>query len=144
MRYRGIHLALLLIGWAALESVPGQAADLDVAVTHLRSDKGNVHIALYDRPDRFPDSDGMIAKAEVPIVGMAARHQFAGLAPGRYAIAVYHDENDNDDFDQGFLGIPLEDYAFSSGATAFLGPPSFDTAAFDLAADRRLVIPMNP
>ena len=119
------------------------AADLDVVVTGLRSAKGNVHIAIYNAPERFPDSDGMMIKVEAPIVDTAATHRFNGLAPGRYAIAVYHDENDNDDFDQGFLGIPLEDFAFSNGATVFLGPPSFDDAAFVLGGDQRLEIVIN-
>ncbi len=54
---------------------------------------------------------------------------FRGLAPGRYAVAVYHDENGNGEFDQGFFGIPLEGYAFSNGATAFFSAPGFDEAA---------------
>ena len=60
-----------------------------------------------------------------------------------YAIAVYHDENDNDSFDQGFLGIPLEDYAFSNNAAVFLGPPSFDDAAFILSTPTHLNIQIN-
>jgi uncharacterized protein (DUF2141 family) len=50
-------------------------------------------------------------------------------------MAVFHDENGNGEFDQGFLGIPLEGYAFSNGARVFLGPPSFDSAKFQVGAD---------
>jgi len=46
----------------------------------------------------------------------------------------------NDDFDQGLLGIPLEAYGFSNGAIAFLGPPSFEDASFELAEPSGLVI----
>ena len=59
---------------------------------------------------------------------------FEDLAPGTYAVAVYHDENGNGEFDQGLFGIPLEGYAFSMGARAFFGPPSFERAAFAVAA----------
>ena len=48
---------------------------------------------------------------------------------------MYHDENGNGEFDQGFLGIPLEDYGFSNGASGFLGPPSFSDAAFPLSGE---------
>lgn len=119
------------------------AADLEIIVTSVKNNAGNVHLAIYNDPDKFPDSDGMISETEVAITGLTARHLFTGLAPGRYAVAVYHDANDNDEFDQGFLGIPLEDYAFSSGATAFLGPPSFEAAAFAITGDHRVTIPMN-
>ncbi|MGJ3259652.1 MAG: DUF2141 domain-containing protein [Rhodospirillales bacterium] len=108
------------------------AATLEVEIVGLASDKGDVHVALYDNPDTFPDSDGMRTKTEVLPEGRIARATFRDLPPGRYAIAVYHDENGNDEFDQGFLGIPLEDYGFSNDAAVFLGPPSFGDAAFDV------------
>ena len=66
-----IMASLVCLSAAALAS--GEDDDLLVIVTGLRSQKGNVHIALYDDPDRFPDSDGMILKVEVPIVNGMAR-----------------------------------------------------------------------
>lgn len=106
------------------------AATLNVEITGLESDKGDVHIALYDKPEVFPKSDGMLAERQISITDRKASLVFADLEPGVYAIAVYHDENGNNDFDQGFLGIPLEDYGFSNNATVFFGPPTFDEAAF--------------
>jgi len=122
------------LGWASL-SFSADAADLDVRITDLRSDNGNVHIAIYDKPESFPDGDGMIDEVEVPVEDRNAGYTFSGLAAGEYAIAVYHDENDNDDFDTNFIGLPLEGYAFSNGATVFLGPPSFAAARITLPAD---------
>ena len=116
---------------------------LSVTVSGLRSDSGTVHIALYDEPKNFPNPDGIISKAEASIVAGKARYDFFALKKKSYAIAVYHDENDNDSFDQGFLGIPLEDYAFSNNAAVFLGPPSFDDAAFILSAPTNLNIRIN-
>ena len=136
-----VMASLVCLSAAALGS--GKDDDLLVIVTGLRSQKGNVHIALYDDPDRFPDSDGMILKVEVPIVKGMARHKFIDLEHRRYAVAVYHDENDNDQFDQGFLGIPLEDYAFSNNAPVFLGPPSYGDAAFAVPATRETHIRIN-
>lgn len=127
-----------------LVALPAAAAELEVIVGALASTQGDVHVALYDTPETFPDSDGMITKLEVPIEAGAARALFTNLAPGLYAVAVYHDENMNDEFDQGFLGIPLEDYAFSNGAKAFLGPPSFAEAAVEVPPQgRRIEIAMT-
>ena len=116
---------------------------LSVTVSGLRSESGTVHIALYDEPKNFPNPDGMISKAKASIVAGMARYDFFALEKKTYAIAVYHDENENDSFDQGLLGIPLEDYAFSNNATVFLGPPSFDDAAFILSAPTNLNIRIN-
>lgn len=116
--------ALISLLW-----IPGAgAADLTVNVIGLKSNKGDVHIALYDKPETFPSSDGMRTEEEVMIRKLQASTVFGNLPAGKYAIAVYHDENSNDEFDQGFLGIPLEDFGFSAGARAFLGPPSFEEA----------------
>jgi uncharacterized protein (DUF2141 family) len=129
---------------AAIPSISAQAADLSVVVTGLRSGNGDVHIAVYDRADAFPESEGMLSEVKVPIRDRRARYVFKNLPPAFYAVAVYHDENGNHDFDTGFLGIPLEGYAFSSGARVFLGPPSFDDAKFALPAEgAEAVIPMT-
>lgn len=128
-RFSGLlfTLSLLAPSWCA------SAAVLDVEVTGLSSDAGDVHIALYDNPDAFPSSDGMRAEKQAPILDRRARFTFQDIPAGRYAVAVYHDENANHTFDQAIFGIPLEDYGFSNDARVFFGPPGFDEAAFDVA-----------
>lgn len=120
------------------------AAELAVQVVGLRSTAGDVHIAVYDSADDFPKRGRFVATAQIPTDGDMATWHFAGLAPGRYAIAVYHDENSNDSFDKGFLGLPLEDFGFSNDAPVFLGPPSFEDAAVKLSeSSEKVVIRLN-
>jgi uncharacterized protein (DUF2141 family) len=127
--------SLFLAGTAA-------AADLTVTVTALRSAQGTVHVALYGSGEAFPTTDGILEDRVVPASSPLAT--FAGIGPGTYAIAVFHDENGNDEFDQGLLGIPREGYAFSMGARALLGPPAFDDAAFVVeAGGTAITIPMT-
>ncbi len=127
------YLAIVALGCMVAGQTLG--ADLTVTVTGLRNANGEVHIAIYDRPESFPDSDGMLREIKAPIVGTQARHVFKRLKPAFYAIAVYHDENANHDFDTNVIGLPLEGYGFSSGARVFLGPPAFDAAKFALPAE---------
>ena len=56
-------LATLIFTSAAL---PSFADVLRVTVTDLRSERGEVHIALYAIPESFPKSDGMLADAVLP------------------------------------------------------------------------------
>ena len=116
------------------------SASLHVTILGLRSDKGDVHIALYDNPVNFPDPNGMILDVEVPIYQKKAHYSFTDLTQKDYAIAIYHDENNNDSFDQNFFGIPLEDYAFSNNASVFFRPPSFSDASFQLLGPRNISI----
>ena len=104
-------------------------ATLIVEITGLRSGKGDVHYAVYDSPENFPKRKGRVSYGNVPAKPSGVAILVKGLKRGTYAIAVFHDENRNDEFDQGLLGIPLEDYGFSNNASGFLGPPSFKDAA---------------
>ena len=110
------------------------AAELNVKITGIRSNDGDIHVALFNRAEQFPEHEGIFKEIEVPITNNQTSAVFLDLKPGIYAVAIYHDENRNDEFDQGFLGIPLENYGFSNGATAFLGPPRFNDAMFEISA----------
>jgi len=126
VRTLSIFLALFWVSCAS-------AADLSVKITGIRSNDGNVHVALFNHAAHFPEHEGIFKEVEVPIINNQTSAVFLDLKPGKYAIAIYHDENNNGEFDQGILGIPLENYGFSSGATAFLGPPSFNEAMFEIS-----------
>jgi uncharacterized protein (DUF2141 family) len=129
-------LAVLLCAVAAVGAPIGSpaAAELRVTVTGLSSARGDVHFAVYAKPEHFPGREGRVAKGATEATAEGASMIFPGLAPGTYAVAVYHDENRNNEFDQAIFGIPLEDYGFSNGATVFFGPPDFAEAAFTLNA----------
>ena len=121
---RSLTLAVLLAA-----AGPAGAGGLSVNVTGLRSGDGDVRFALYATPETFPEKESRFAGAVVKAKAKGVQAAFPDLPPGTYAVAVYHDENGNGRFDRGFLGIPLEGYAFSKGASAFLGPPDFAEAA---------------
>ena len=126
-----VVLLCALVPIVALIGSPG-AAELRVTVTGLSSARGDVHFAVYAKPEHFPGREGRVAKGATAATAEGASTIFPGLAPGTYAVAVYHDENRNNEFDQTIFGIPLEDYGFSNGATVFFGPPDFAEAAFTL------------
>lgn len=130
MRFRFCWPLAVLVLVAAAPAAG--AAELTVEVLGLRSGDGLVHFGLYDNPDTFPDKDGRLDGTEVPISEGRAVSVFKGLKPGRYAVAVFHDENANGEFDQGLFGLPLENYGFSNKAFVFFSPPAFDSAAISV------------
>ena len=128
---------------ACLPLAPAAAAELRVKVRDLRSNAGNVHFALYATPESFPNTEGQYAGTQVLVRSLEAVAVFTGLKAGRYAVAVYHDENGNGEFDQGFLGIPLEGFGFSNGAVAIFRAPRFHEAAIELDGEvTEITIPM--
>ena len=127
MRTLFVFIALALL---ILSSTCTSAAELEVVVSGLKNQKGYVHIALFNKAKHFPYHKGIYREDKTIISNGEARLRFKKLSVGDYGVAIYHDENSNQDFDQGFLGIPLEDYGFSNNAGVFFGPPSFEAAKF--------------
>ena len=104
---------------------------LHIALTGLRNDDGTVSVTLYgQKAASFMAHRGWIAQARVKPAGRQAEACFTLSGPGAYAVAVYHDANDNHHFDRTFLGLPAEGYGFSNDAPTPLGPPPFSAAKF--------------
>ena len=62
------------------------------------------------------------------------------LPDGIYAIGLYVDSNKNEKLDTNFLGIPTEQFGFSNNAKGRFGPPSFESASFELDAFKEISI----
>ena len=62
------------------------------------------------------------------------------LPDGIYAIGLYVDSNKNEKLDTNFFGIPKEQFGFSNNAKGRFGPPSFESASFELDALKEISI----
>lgn len=120
-------------------AVGAQAGELEVLVIGVRTDAGTVRVVVYDTPGRWPDNGAWHAGKTVRIGPAGALAVFNELAPGRYAIAAYHDENANGVFDRGFMGFPLEGFGFGNDAAVMLSAPDFDAAAVSVTPGRSRV-----
>lgn len=121
-----------------------QADRLTVNITGLRSDKGKLYLSLYNSAKGYPkDATVAYRLAFTEIHNGKATVTLTGLPSGTYAIACYHDENDNGKLDTNFMGIPKEGTGASNNAKSSMGPPKFRDAKFQLAGDTTLTIRMN-
>lgn len=106
-----------------------------VRVVGARRAAGNVTVTLYGAdPGRFLARGGRLARLRVPLAAPAAEACFAVSGAGTYAVAAYHDENDDHDFNRTLLGLPAEGYGFSNDAPTAVGLPAFRDAAFAAGA----------
>ncbi len=113
-----------------------QGVRLEVDVQGVRSDEGQVRCSLFASAAGFPGAQAA-AKATTANApkGGAATCTFNDVAPGDYAVAVFHDENDNGTLDTAFLGIPEEGVGYSRTPPKRGPPPTFDAAKVKVAAD---------
>lgn len=91
--------------------------------------KGKVRCGLYSQAKDWL-SRRYAFKDTAMVQGRTATCVFEGVPKGTYAASAYHDANNNSKFDKNFLGLPAEDFTFSAGAKAGLGPPKFEDADF--------------
>lgn len=147
MRHGSRTVALVLAGAALLGASPPVAtSDVTVIATGLRNAQGVVRACMTGEVAHFPScknpegSYNAVADADGSVILI-----FKGVKPGRYAIALLHDENGNGKADRAAMMIPTEGFGFSRDAKVRFGPPKFGEAAFDLApgASEKLVIRMR-
>ncbi len=81
-------------------------------------------------------------KGRVKVEGDVVTHHFTDLKNGSYAIASYHDENNDKCCNKNAFGVPTEAYAFSNNVRPFLSAPDFKSCRFWVTEDRTIYIRM--
>ena len=101
---------------------------LRVTVSGVRAARGHVHVAVC--PQAVFLKDACVYKVIVPAKQGETVATLAGIPSGTYAAQVYFDENDNDELDRSFIGIPEEGVGFSNNPSFTFRAPSFADTAF--------------
>lgn len=136
----------ILTAWAALTMTmtasTTAAGDepvcaLEVRVTELQHDEGQVFVSLFDSEQGFPGGGADAARVTLSATPKSgeARVAFAGLPCGAYAVAAHHDEDGDGKMKAVYGTIPLEGVGISNDAKGIMGPPKFKDARFELAPD---------
>ncbi|MCB9206482.1 MAG: DUF2141 domain-containing protein [Ignavibacteriales bacterium] len=123
---------ILVFAFIFTLKICGQNCKLTVKVYNLEKRKGNISIGLFNKPVGFPKKDSGSIGIEIPIKDSFVEHTFLNLEYGKYALAIYNDENKNGKLDRSIFGWPIEDYVFSNYAKGSFAPPSFEDASFQL------------
>lgn len=136
----GMLLGLLCVygpSARAQETAPCNDADarqvrLRVSVTGMYNAIGDVVVTVYpDDAAHFLDGKYRVTRQHKAVVLPTTEFCLAVPAPGRYAVALMHDENQNGKFDTTLLGLPAEGYGFSRNPSLFTGPPGLDKVVFE-------------
>jgi uncharacterized protein (DUF2141 family) len=115
---------------AGAESEP--TSTLTVTITGLGTDKGRVMCGLFSGEESFAAKKDPFRAARIKCDGGSCRCVFSDVPHGEYAIAVFHDLNENSLLDTNLVGMPAEPYGFSRNAVARFGPPGYEDARFSV------------
>jgi uncharacterized protein (DUF2141 family) len=126
----------MLFLFLALPAQADPGVTLTVQVHGAASDAGTVMCQLFRSADGFPTDDPKAsAYSASALRDGTGTCTFTGQAPGKVAIAAFHDENGDTKLQTNLLGMPAEGYGFSNGAkTGYFGPPSWEEAAVTVGA----------
>jgi uncharacterized protein (DUF2141 family) len=104
------------------------AGSITFTIDNVRNARGKVLVAVCPQA-KFLKED-CAYNAEVPAHPGTVRVTVRGVPPGEWAAQAFHDENNNEEVDQGVLGIPKEGLAFSNDVRITFGPPKWSSARF--------------
>lgn len=128
-----------------LLTLPVLAADLTLHIDNVRHEAGSLLVAVHASESAWRDDQAFSTPVSPPARKLALKPgvpqvstTLTDLPPGRYAVAVFHDENGDGKLDRHIyplLGMPAEPYALSNDAWSWFRKGAFADAAFDLAPD---------
>src|SRR5262249_28782683 len=114
--------ALLLAAGVSRADGPTVKAVLSVRLVSLRSNNGRIGCGLYASEKGFPKDRGAAIQTRwCAIANKESLCAFDAIASGTYAVASFHDENNNGTLDTRAFGIPTEGMVASNHAKGFIG-----------------------
>ena len=119
-----------------VNTCPAGGKSIHVHVHGIRSASGTVKAVLYG-----PDPKSFLVKGEKADKEREPAQEgnmtlcVAAPDAGRYAVVVYHDENDNHKFDRNWIGLPTEGFGVSNNPSLFLAAPKFEEASFEVTGE---------
>jgi uncharacterized protein (DUF2141 family) len=129
--YKTKSIILLLAIFAGL-CLDINAQSMNITITDIKNDKGNILLSFYTNKDQFPYKpylNKFISK-DVMENGII-KISYDDFELGEYAITLLDDENLDKDMNYRFF-IPQEGYGFSNYVHTGLVPPKFSDCCFNI------------
>jgi uncharacterized protein (DUF2141 family) len=123
-------IALLLLLYPAVQLT---AQEVEVTITDIRSEKGQIVIGFFRDDATFQKEDALLSKKfpKKDIKNGEMKVQFS-MEPGLFGLSLLDDENSSGLMEYNFLGIPKEGFGFSDYYHTGIKKPKFDAFKFTL------------
>ena len=121
-------LLLAFIGNLAVSAnaLDSTSSNLTVNIDRLKNQNGQICLSLFSDSRGFPSDGTRALQAKcIDLAEETSTITFQNLRPGSYAVAAFHDVNEDGIFNLNSLGIPKEGFGFSRNPKILTGPPKF-------------------
>lgn len=132
MNRGSVGLLLLAVGGSLCFASPIHSSTnsiMKVQIEGLLEAKGQICYSLFDRSQGFPESNNNVRAECLSVKERMPTLTIENLHLGTYALAVFHDINEDGEFNRNFLGIPQEGFGFSQNPKIQTSPLSFGESA---------------
>ena len=103
-----------------------------------------IWIGIYDSEENFLVKERAIVKGYTVEQAGKIHISLPDLSYGTYAIAIFHDLNNNGYLDQNVLGIPSEPFAFSRRPRSKFRKPRFEEVAVSFSPNyQEVTLPLK-
>lgn len=127
-------IAIGLANVSAVAIAQSSTSTLSVQFSGIETPEGAVLGAVFNSEDAYNGKGAPVRQIMVPATGGNVSAQLTGLAPGTYAIKVFHDIDGDMKMSTNPYGMPIEPFAFSNNAVGNMGPAKWADAAFEVKA----------
>jgi uncharacterized protein (DUF2141 family) len=125
--YKTSTIGIILIMTALTAPRTFGQQTLDVQITNVQKNSGKIVVEIYNNESNWLKSP--FRKTVLPTDKATQTASFE-VPPGKYAISVYQDVNENGELDRTFIGIPKEPVGFGNNYKPF-GKPKFESASIE-------------
>lgn len=115
---------------------------LKVKVHGIQNTDGQIELSIYNDPKVFPEVGKTYKMVRIDSKIGEIVYEFTNLPAGEYAIATFHDENNDKECNTNLIGVPTEAFAFSNNFRPFLSAPDFSDCSFKIGKNMEISIEM--
>ena len=102
------------------------ASTIDLEILNIQK-TGKIYIGLYNKSKNFTSLEDYYKRKIIQSDSKNIHIEFENIPDGKYAIALFQDENNNQKLDKNIFGIPKEGYGFSNNPKTLLEPTYHDS-----------------
>ena len=134
--FKSILTALAMAGATFSAAVVAQNAssNLTVKFTGIEEKQGTILGVLVDSEAAYDGKAAPVRSLMVTADKAEVAAMIDGLAPGIYAIKLFHDVDGDGKMSTNPYGMPVEPFAFSNNAQGNMGPAKWADAKFEVPA----------
>jgi len=112
---------------------------ITIEIENIKNTKGEIVLHMYDK------EENTIKKMySSEIINKTCTFEIDSLVEDKYAVWFFHNENNDNYFNNNKLGFPTEGYGFSNNAMNFLGMPKpFEKWLFTVDENKKFVFKMR-